>query len=277
MKPLINWEELRKLGMPADPPPESNSKENMWDNSANMYNQMAAMEREYTRRYLDLLPITKEDSVLDVGCGPGRVAVLTAQRAKRVTAIDSAEKMLAHCKNNAKLAGVENLDARFLDWNQAVLGENLEQHDIAIASRSVGLSDLRKLSSFAKKFAVIMAWANGPSIPELLDRLFAGTSDKPPFRMVHDRRLSYNVMYNIVYDMGYEPNIRIVPDGFQRLFASKQEAYEELSHLKEMDEDKMPIFEKNVDQFLTETKDGYWFEMKTRSFVMWWDTQMETL
>lgn len=77
--------------------------------------------------------------------------------------------------------------------------------------------------------------------------------------------------------MGYEPNIQVVPDGFQRLFSSKQEAYHELSRLREMDADKMPIFEKNVDRFLTKTQDGYWFEVKTRSFVMWWDTQIKQL
>ena len=56
--------------------------------------KMAAMEREYTFAQLDAFDTSPEDTVLDVGCGPGRISVLMAQRAKSVTAIDSSEKML---------------------------------------------------------------------------------------------------------------------------------------------------------------------------------------
>ena len=31
-----------------------------------------------------------------------------------------------------------------------------------------------------------------------------------------DRRLGYNVFYNMVYDLGYDPNIKIVTDGFTK-------------------------------------------------------------
>jgi precorrin-6B methylase 2 len=37
-----------------------------------MYNQMALMERGFTRLQLAPLEITKDDTVFDIGCGPGR-------------------------------------------------------------------------------------------------------------------------------------------------------------------------------------------------------------
>lgn len=271
-QPLINWKALMELSHPPRPPKGEERKTSIWDDSADMYDQMAKMEAEYTEEILSHLPISPEDSVLDIGCGPGRVAVPLARRAGRVTAIDSSEPMLAHCRENAGKAGVTNLEIRYLDWMEAVPGENLEKHDIVVASRSVGMYDLKKLSSFANKYAVTMCWANGPSIPELLDRLFEGTSDRPKM-MPDDRRVSYNIQYNIAYDLGYEPNILVLPDGFRKTFSTREEAYTQLSRLRSLPTEKVDRFRENVDQFLTETPDGYRFEMKTRTYLMWWDVR----
>ena len=66
----------------------------MWDRAADMYKQMAAMEKSYTVGFLDAFETRPTDTVLDVGCGPGRISVPMAQRAKSVTSVDSAQRML---------------------------------------------------------------------------------------------------------------------------------------------------------------------------------------
>lgn len=274
--PLVNWQALQRLSAP--PPPAGPAKapeENIWDRSADMYRQMAAMERVFTLPQLEVLPVTAEDTVLDIGCGPGRISVPMAQRAKSVTAIDTSEKMMAHCRANAAAAGVHNLTIRALDWRDAVPGENLEQHDVVIACRSVGLGDLKKLSSFARKTAVLIAFANAPSIPHILGELFDGATARPAFSPPpQDRRLSYNVMFNIAYDLGYEPNVRIFPDGFTADFSSREEAYAQLSRLSAQPVTDMGRFRANADRWLTAHADGsVTFLRETRSFVMWWDTR----
>jgi SAM-dependent methyltransferase len=276
MDPLINWDELRKLTMPPIPAGEKGTKGPIWDDSADMYNQMAKMEKSYTLNQINAFATSKDDTVLDIGCGPGRISVPMAQRAKSVTSIDTSEKMLAHCKKNAQDAGVTNLNAHLLDWKEAVLGENLEQHDIVIASRSVGASDIKKASRFARKYVVFIAWANSPNIPMIRGDLFKGIEKErkmPPMMM--DRRLSYNITFNMIYDLGYEPNIKIVTDGFTREFLSREEAYEELWKLRTIpDNDIPPIFRQNVDKWLIENnKGGVTFKRETRSYVIWWDTE----
>jgi 2-polyprenyl-3-methyl-5-hydroxy-6-metoxy-1,4-benzoquinol methylase len=95
MSPLINWDELRQLTMPAGTPrqPEGTSV-NMFDNdqSANMYNQVAKMEKSYTLNQINAFETSKNDTILDIGCGPGRISVPMAQRAKSVTSLDSSPK-----------------------------------------------------------------------------------------------------------------------------------------------------------------------------------------
>ena len=276
MSPLINWDELRQLTMPAGTPrqPEGTSV-NMFDNdqSANMYNQVAKMEKSYTLNQINAFETLKNDTVLDIGCGPGRISVPMAQRAKSVTSLDSSPKMLAHCKRNAQEAGVTNLNTLLLDWKDAELGKNIEQHDIVIASRSTGASDLKKLSSFAKKWAVTIAWANAPNIPNIVGDLFTGVPEArkfPPMR--NDRRISYNVTYNMIYDMGYEPNIRVVTDGFTKDFASKAEAYQDLWQLNSISGTISPVFRENCDKWLSKnSQGGVTFRRETRSYVIWWD------
>jgi SAM-dependent methyltransferase len=273
MSPLINWEELREL-LPQGPSRDTEGGSgSVWDSGAEMYDRMAKMEKSYTLNQINAFDTTTEDTVLDIGCGPGRISVPMAQRAKSVTALDSSEKMLAYCQQNAKEAGVSNLRTCLLDWKKAVPGSDLEPHDIVIASRSPGMNDIQKLSSLARKYVVVIAWANAPNIPMILGDLFKGVEETrrtPPMRI--DRRVGYNVTYNIIYDAGYDPNIKIVTDGFTRDFASRDEAYAELWLLRKAPGEIPHLFKRNVDQWLTGNKnDGFTFRRETRSFVIWWE------
>jgi len=271
---LINWEEIRKLSMPPGPPGQrAGSRENMWDKSSDMYNRMAGMEKTYTLNQINAFDTSPEDTVLDIGCGPGRISVPMAMRAKSVTALDSSEKMLSCCRQNALEAGLSNLKPLLLDWETAEPDKNLEKHDIVIASRSPGMTDILKLSSFARKYAVVIAWANAPNIPTVIGDLFKGVEEggrkMPPLGI--DRNVGYNVTWNIIYDAGYNPNVRIVTDGFTRDFTNREQAYTELWKLRETAGNIPEVFRNNADSWLTNNSDGsVTFRRETRSFVMWW-------
>jgi SAM-dependent methyltransferase len=251
----------------------------IWDQHARMYAKMAAMEAEYTEYQVGAFPCAPTDTVLDVGCGPGRITVPMARRAASVTAMDSSEKMLDECRANCARAGVDNVRTVQTDWHDVVSGENLERHDIVVCSRTAGLDDVEKLSSFARKRVAMIVWANAPSIPPILDRLFAGAQEARlgrPGGGAGQRMLAYNVSFNLVYDLGYEPNVAIVPDGFTRTFASAEEQYDYLRDLRQM----LPgpqaeaAFRGNVDHFTTTNPDGSrTFRVETRSVVVWWDVR----
>lgn len=56
--------------------------------------------------------ISATDTVLDVGCGTGNVAITAACRGARVTGLDIVPEMLDEAKENATIAGVETIDWR---------------------------------------------------------------------------------------------------------------------------------------------------------------------
>ncbi|MBN2238851.1 MAG: class I SAM-dependent methyltransferase [Dehalococcoidales bacterium] len=286
MDSLINWEALRQLGMPAPTPrqggpPQQEDPGERWGKSADMYNRIARMEKSYTLNQLNAFDTDETDTVLDIGCGPGRISVPMAQRAKSVTSLDASDLMLEHCRNNAKEAGVTNLKAVKMNWEDAELGKNLEQHDIVIASRSPGMQDIQKTCTFARKYVVVIAWANTPNVPTVVGDLFRGIEEADGFAPMRqtDRRLGYNITYNMIYDMGYDPNVNIVTDGFTMDYSSREEAYADLWQLRPTATDTIPEqFRKNVNRWLTENPDGsITFRRETRSFVIWWRPSLPDL
>ncbi|MCD7981879.1 MAG: methyltransferase domain-containing protein [Clostridiales bacterium] len=252
---------------------------NMWDLESARYNKMSALEKELTVKQVDALPLSPEDTVLDMGCGCGRLSVPIAQRVKAVTSLDSSEKMLANCAANAKAAGAENLTPLFLDFFEAEAGVNVPVHDLVFCSRSAAIWEIEKLCTFARKYVAVLIFANAPSLPELLGKLFSGTTEKPAERgphRIHDRRLDYNALWNTVYDLGYEPNCTIVPDGFTASYASVEEACDDLRMLGTVDPDREETYRKNVMQFLTRREDGSWdLLIPTRTAVIWWEVHPE--
>lgn len=271
--PLLHWELIFEIKNAAIKAGTSGLAVN-WDKVMPMYKKMAEMGRSYTYDQVNCFDTSPEDTVLDIGCGPGRIACIMAERAKSVTALDAFPAMLQSCEDNAKTQGLTNIFPVLLDWQEAELGKNLERHDIVIASRSVGMGDIRKLNMFANKYAVLICWANAPSIPVILNELFAGTQPdatvpKPP-AWATDKRLGYNIVWNMLYDLGADPNIRIIPDGFTKRFASYDEAYSWLRDLRPFDDRYLPVFQRNIRPYLHEEKDGVTFRRETKSYVLWW-------
>lgn len=275
MPNLINYQALHQLkyALLAQNAP-SNGGAN-WDNIAHMYNEMTKMEKNSTAYALSFLPITKKDSVVDIGCGPGRLSVPLAQMAKSVTSVDAFGKMLEFTKANAKKAGLTNIKFIQKSWTDEDALKLIGKHDIAIASRSVGLGDIEKLNKIAKKYAVLMCFFEG-SLRKIAQNFLVGVKEQkmPPQPFKQDERmLGYNITFNLLYDMGANPNIKIITDIYEKDFESRAQAYEFFRFLGEIPKDKEKIYRANVDKYIFKTKKGFRFEEKARSYVMWWDTR----
>lgn len=88
--------------------------------------------------------------------------------------------------------------------------------------------DIKKLNASANKYAVLVCWANAPSIPHIMNELFMDTSPETHSSrpmMTEDRRVGYNATWNLVHDLGADPNIRVITDGFIKDFEDYDEAY----------------------------------------------------
>ncbi|MFV0481938.1 MAG: class I SAM-dependent methyltransferase [Campylobacteraceae bacterium] len=246
-----------------------------WNNVAKMYDGMARLEREFTKNQINAMPITKEDTVVDIGCGPGRLSVPMAKRAKSVTSVDAFSDMLDFCRKNAKEEGVSNINFLQKDWKDEDALSVVGMHDIVVASRSVGLFDIIKLNKIARKYVVLLSFANAPSLREIQLDFLKDITEIPPFKQDENSRMfNYNLTFNMVYDLGANPSVVVVDDGFEKTYKTKEEAYEHLRFVGDIPKDKEEIYRRNVDNFLTCKSDGT-FELlrKTKTYVLWWKSK----
>ena len=244
-----------------------------WDDYADMYNEMTGMETASTLNLLSILPITKDDSVLDVGCGPARLSVPFAKLAKSVSALDPFAKMLEYAKKNAKEAGAKNINFIQKDWSDEQSLKDLLKHDIVLVSRSVGLFDIKKLCKFANKYVVITSFLmDYPSLKTFWQDFLKGIKDENEVGL-SDRRFGYNFIFNIAYDMGANPNLKIIDTIFERDFASLEEAFSYFRFVGEIAPEKEEIYKENVKSYLTKTKSGFKFKRETKSYIIWWDVR----
>ncbi|RUM40533.1 MAG: class I SAM-dependent methyltransferase, partial [Desulfobulbus sp.] len=81
----IDWAELWQEANGSKKQQKKNSAD--WDRKAESF-ATRATHSVYTERFLALLSPRPEWSVLDIGCGPGTLAIPLARRVKTITALD---------------------------------------------------------------------------------------------------------------------------------------------------------------------------------------------
>ena len=262
---LIDWNLLAEIvAVPAMSQPA------MWDAFARKYNGYARLEEDYTRLQIEAMRLESQDTLLDIGCGPGRIAVPAAPRVKAVTALDTSRLMLDELERNVREAGAANVHALHLPWDEVVPGENVDIHDVVVASRSPAMKDLAKIDAMARKFVYVMTFA-GPSLKSFHDTLVSGTElAPPPSNPIRSPFKGNTLLYNRIADMGVEVNVFHVPDGFTKRYPSRDAANADFDWLG-LPAASLARFRENLSPFLSPEGDGIRLRWETRTAVFWWD------
>ena len=88
-----------------------------FDWGATIYSKKLASgpEAELRRDFLSFVSPKPDDSVLDVGCGPGWLAIWAAKQAKEVAGCDRSTRIIEVARRNALEAGVTNVSFQTAD------------------------------------------------------------------------------------------------------------------------------------------------------------------
>ena len=139
--------------------------ENQWADRSWLHQQRLLLGSydDFIAKVIANLSVEHTDTVLDVGAGPGTLAIPLSRRAKMVTCLDISEAMLAFARENARRAGAKNIAFIKGAWEEVEIGRHVAKHDIAIACRFVphNLKEgLAKLGEAAAKWACVI-WGSG--------------------------------------------------------------------------------------------------------------------
>jgi SAM-dependent methyltransferase len=208
--------------------------------------------------------------LLDVGCGPGTLALPLAERVAHVTAVDFSPAMLSELQSRAGQKGIANIQPVEASWTDDWDMLSIPCHDVAISSRSLAVQDLQaallKLNKYAKKKVFIAdKVGSGPFDPDLFVSLGR------PF----DSGPDYIITVNLLYQMGIHAKIDYIELEQSKVFASREEAVDASRWMLEgltLDEEQK--LEAYVDERLCRTEDGHWL-FRRRTPVKWafisWD------
>ncbi len=154
----------------------------------------------YVDDFISRMSLEPHDTVLDIGCGPGTLALALAQKVKKVIAIDYSKQMLEQLQIHAAREGIENIEALHVSWEDD--WSSLPQVDIAVASRSMEVgcmhSALEKMNHHARKACYLTYKVGGSYVDmEILDFIGKSIIPKP----------DYWYIPLILYQKGYLPRV----------------------------------------------------------------------
>jgi ubiquinone/menaquinone biosynthesis C-methylase UbiE len=222
-----------------------------WDKKAEAF-AGRTIDSAYVDLFLDHVDLDPGVSVLDVGCGPGTLALPIAKRVRQVTAIDYSQGMLDILNDQAAHQGIDNINTIHCSWEDNWADFGVESHDLVIASRSMNIPDLagalQKLGRFARSaIHVAERIAPSPFDPEAFAALNRKFSSGP----------DYIYTVNMLYRLGIHPRIAILELERDQRFENLERAVEGYAWMfKDLQPEERQLLEKYVKNRIVKRESG---------------------
>ncbi|MBO7667627.1 MAG: methyltransferase domain-containing protein [Firmicutes bacterium] len=217
MNGWLNWREIEKnndWGIRD----KDDATAAMWGRGAGNWEERAQREDDFNRRQVEAMELDANDRVLDVCCGPGPLTRWIAPKVRQVTACDFSESMLDYVREKAEKFGLSNVD--YLQGNFYTLEPGLDAplFDVAVTRHSPAQGDILRFSRWATRrcyslMAVYPPQQNKPGQASLFIKSAAENGGELNCSVRPDGRLyGVNVHFNLLYDMGADPELRYVTE-----------------------------------------------------------------
>ncbi len=239
-----------------------------WDRKAYGFARRHA-DSFFIERLLDLLQPQSEWSVLDVGSGPGTLALPLARQIRHLTALDFSKAMLQELQKAAARYEISNITTCPLSWTDDWLKAGIEQHDITISCRSLTVFDLKsalqKLNDWAKeKVFVVDRVGSGPFDPDLFKAVGRDFEAGP----------DYIFTCNLLYQMGINARVDFIELGRLKRFSNPWEAVVSCRWMLEpISKEEEKRLHDYVDARLSRGSDGSWLLHRSQplkwAFLSW--------
>jgi SAM-dependent methyltransferase len=155
---------------------------------------------DYAREFLARIDLSGVQTLLDIGCGTGNLALPLARRVRRVHALDFSAEMLRLLRANARAEGVRNLTVHRLAWTDD--WARVPRADIAICSRALAVDDLRAALEKMNAQARLRCYATIHA-----DATFLSADVYRVLRRPVVPRPGYIYAVNILYQMGIRARV----------------------------------------------------------------------
>jgi len=172
---------------------------------------------------LEGLDIDKTSRVLDIGAGPGTLALLLSPRVKEITAVEPGEGMVEILNEHVRKEGSTNISCIQKSWEDVDVARDLGgQYDVVIASLSLTMHDIRaalaKMDEASRKYVYIFWFVDSPFWEKMYDDLWISLHGDPYYPGP-----KADCLFNVLYQMGIYANVQMLPLDKDYRFASEME------------------------------------------------------
>jgi len=197
-----------------------------WDKKENAERYDANARSEYddrVQRTIASLPLSRDSRVLDIGAGPGILALPLAPLVRNVTAVEPGAGMIEVLKKHAERDGIRNIACVQKTWEDVDPASDLSlPYDIVIASLSLTMHDIRE--ALTKMDAIC---SGSVHLFWFADMPFWERMNADLWMPLHGREYypgpKTDCLFGVLYQMGIFPDVTMMPMGKEYRFTSSEE------------------------------------------------------
>ncbi|OPX61827.1 MULTISPECIES: class I SAM-dependent methyltransferase [unclassified Methanoregula] len=214
--------------------------------------------------------VGRQSRVLEVGSGPGTFVIPFAKRVKSVTAVEPSDGMIRMIRQNTAEAGIGNYDIIRKTWQDVNIPDIRGKYDLVITSTVIWmfrdiLQQIERMEEATSGHCCVVEEIDGTDdLGRKIWRTIMGEVPCPPFP-------GYPIIYNILYQNGRVPQVRIVDATSRRTTENLAKMYRIFYSLYT---DVTPEIEEKIGTALAADSSSGIHEGTYRSAVVWWDPEI---
>ncbi|WP_300673350.1 bifunctional 2-polyprenyl-6-hydroxyphenol methylase/3-demethylubiquinol 3-O-methyltransferase UbiG [Desulfoluna sp.] len=223
-------------------------------------------------RTLSGFDLSANSRILDVGAGPGNLAIPMACRFAQVTAVEPAEGMTDLLTDHARAAGRTNIHLVQKRWEEVCCETDLlPPYDLVIASFSLGMENMKaaieKMVHVSSRY-VCLLWFAGETAWDKHSQYLWKTLHNTPYTPMP----RCDTLYNLLYQMGIYPNMEVFTIDHDTVYDSLADAVDQSKRRYQIKNQAQETLLKNYLEKNLLEKDGHWIQKNSSTRVkIWWD------